>query len=55
MPGINLQFQILIYNMHLIVAIEDHYDIRFELEEIQSLKNVGELYNCINKYLEKKD
>jgi len=42
-------------NMHLIVAIEDHYDIRFELEEIQSLKNVGELYNCINKYLEKKD
>ena len=42
-------------NMHLIVAIEDYYDIRFELEEIQSLKNVGELYNFINKYLDKKD
>jgi len=42
-------------NMHLIVAIEDHYDIRFELEEIQSLKNVGELYSCIKKYLDKKE
>lgn len=41
-------------NMKLIVAIEDHYDIRFDLETIQSVKNVGELYNCINKYLNKK-
>ena len=42
-------------NMHLIVAIEDHYDIRFDLAEIQDLQNVGELYKCIEKYLDNKD
>ena len=38
-------------NMHLIVAVEDHYNIRFDLAEIQALQNVGELYKCIEKYL----
>ena len=40
-------------NMHLIVAIEDHYKIRFALDEIQFLKNVGELYDCVSKYINK--
>ena len=40
-----------INNMHLIVAIEDHYDIRFELKEIQSLQSVGELCSCVERYL----
>ena len=39
-------------NMHLIVAIEDFYKIRFELKEIQSLQNVGELCEFVDKYLE---
>ena len=39
-------------NMHLIVAIEDFYKIRFELKEIQSLKNVGELCEFVDKYLD---
>ena len=40
-------------NMHLIVAVEDHYKIRFALDEIQFLKNVGELYDCVSKYINK--
>ena len=40
-------------NMHLIVAIEDHYKIRFALDEIQFLKNVGELYDCVSMYINK--
>ena len=39
-------------NMHLIVAIEDFYKIRFELKEIQSLQNVGELCEFLDKHLD---
>ena len=39
-------------NMRLIVAIEDFYKIRFELKEIQSLQNVGELCEFVDKYLD---
>jgi len=39
-------------NMHLIVAIEDFYKIRFELKEIQSLQNVGELCEFVDKHLD---
>ena len=39
-------------NMRLIVSIEDFYKIRFELKEIQSLQNVGELCEFVDKYLE---
>jgi acyl carrier protein len=38
-------------NMHLIVAIENYYKIRFDLKEIQSLKDVGQLCECVDKYL----
>ena len=38
-------------NMHLIVAIEDFYKIRVELKEIQSLQNVGELCDYVDRYL----
>ena len=43
-----------ISNMQLIVAIEDHYHFRFELKEIQSLRNVGELCSCVEKHLSAK-
>ena len=38
-------------HIHLIVAIERHYKIRFSSKEIQSFKNVGELCDCIEKKL----
>ena len=37
-------------NMILIVTIEDRFKIRFDLEEVQNLKNVGDLCACIEKY-----
>ena len=38
-------------NMHLIVAIEEHYGIRIKLQDIQNLKNVGDLCSCIESYI----
>jgi acyl carrier protein len=37
-------------NMILVVMIEDHFNIRFDLDEVQNLKNVGDLCTCIEKY-----
>jgi acyl carrier protein len=37
-------------NMILVVMIEDHFNIRFDLDEVQNLKNVGDLCACIEKY-----
>ena len=38
-------------HIHLMVAIEKFYKIRFTTKEIQSFKNVGELCNCIHRKL----
>lgn len=38
-------------NMILVVMIEDFYKIRFDLDEVQNLKNVEDLCNCVAKYL----
>lgn len=38
-------------HIHLIVAIEKHFKIKFTTQEIQSFKNVGELCTCIQKKL----
>lgn len=35
-------------HIHLIVAIEKKFGIRFSSQEIQSWKNIGELINCIS-------
>ncbi len=35
-------------NMHLVVAIENHFDIRITLKDIQSWKNIGDLCNWIS-------
>jgi acyl carrier protein len=37
-------------NMILVVMIEDHFNIRFDLDEVQNLKNVGDLCACVEKY-----
>ena len=37
-------------NMILVVMIEDHFNIRFDLDEVQNLKNVGDLCACIERY-----
>ena len=37
-------------NMILVVMIEDHFNIRFDLDEVQNLKNVGDLCTCIERY-----
>jgi acyl carrier protein len=34
-------------NIHMIVAIEKNFNIRFTTEEILSWKNVGEMVDCI--------
>ena len=36
-------------NMHLVVAIEKHFNLRITLKEIQSWKNVGDLCDWISK------
>ena len=38
-------------NMILVVMIEDFYKIRFDLDEVQNLKNVEDLCNCVAKHL----
>ena len=38
-------------NIILVVMIEDFYKIRFDLDEVQNLKNVEDLCNCVAKYL----
>ena len=38
-------------HIHLMVAIEKFYKIRFTTKEIQSFKNVGELCACIYRKL----
>ncbi|HWB95740.1 MAG TPA: acyl carrier protein [Bryobacteraceae bacterium] len=36
-------------HIHLIVAIEKHYKIKFSLAELQELRNVGEMADLIRK------
>ena len=38
-------------HMNLILAVELHYKVKFALGELQSLKNVGELVDLIDKKL----
>jgi len=39
-------------NIILVVMIEDFYKIRFDLDEVQNLKNVEDLCNCVAKHLD---
>lgn len=34
-------------NIQLVVAVEEHFDIKFTSEEILLWKNVGEMIDCI--------
>jgi acyl carrier protein len=36
-------------HIHLVMAIEKHYKIKFALGELQELKNVGEMADLIQK------
>lgn len=38
-------------HMNLVVAMEARFKIRFALGELQSLKNVGEMIDLVNKKL----
>ena len=40
-------------NMILVVTIEEFFNIRFDLDRIQKLKNVSDLCDCINEHLSK--
>ena len=40
-------------HIQIIASIEKKYSIRFALGELQSLKNVGDMINLINKKLTK--
>ena len=37
----------------LVSAIEDEFNIQFNLEEVNTFKNVGEMMDCIEKHLSK--
>lgn len=36
-------------NINLVTAIEKNFDIHFEISEISSFKNVGQMIDCILK------
>lgn len=40
-------------HMNLVIALELRFKIKFALGELQSLKNVGDMLNMINKKLSK--
>lgn len=40
-------------HVNLIVAVEMKFNIRFAVREVQSLQNVGDLIDLINKKIEK--
>lgn len=41
--------------INLILAIQDEFGINFNLEEIFALKNVGDIYNSLQKKLNSKN
>ncbi len=38
--------------MSLVIAIEKHFKVHFQVDEIQALKNVGEMINLIAEQVE---
>lgn len=40
--------------INLIIAIEKEFGVKFNLEEVSNLKNVGEMINLIKEKLEEK-
>lgn len=41
-------------HLNLVVAVEKHFGIKFNNDEIAKWKNVGELYDSLTKLIEKK-
>lgn len=37
--------------VQIVLAVEEKYSIRFQLEEIDALKNIGEFIRLIEKYV----
>ncbi len=37
--------------VQIVLAVEEKYSIRFQLEEIEALKNIGEFIKLIEKYV----
>lgn len=40
-------------HLNLIAAIEEHFDIRFSLPELEAMKNVGEMADLVEKKVAK--